>query len=327
MKALIFESPGKPLSLEEAPLPELKEKELLLQVEACGLCRTDLHIIHGELIPPRTPLILGHQIVGIVKSHPPKSRFKAGDRVGAGWLGKTCAHCYFCQNNLENLCDSPELTGFSTNGGLAEYAKVHEDFAFLLPKEADPVKLAPLLCPGLIGYRAYKMISQANLIGFFGFGAAAHLLIQVAIAEGKRVFAFVNPEGRKKEVDAKELGASWTGTSEDYPPELLDAAIIFAPVGELIPKALMRVRKGGCVILAGIHMSDIPSFPYRLIFEEKSIKSVANLTRKDAAEFLELAKKIPIKTFTEPYRLNEVNEAFKEMKSGKIHGSAVVSVL
>ena len=324
MQAAVFEKPGKPLQVAEMPMPVIEDKELLLKVEACGLCRTDLHILQGELVPPHTPLILGHQIVGVVKSASPTSRFKEGERVGIGWLGKTCSTCYFCQNNLENLCDTPELTGFSIHGGLAEFTKVHEDFAFPLPQEMEAVKLAPLLCPGLIGYRAYKMIREAKTIGFFGFGASAHLLIQVAISEGKRVFVFVNPKGKQKAVDAQELGASWTGTSDDFPPEPLDAAIIFAPVGHLVPKALMRVRKGGVVILAGIHMSDIPSFPYRVISEEKSVKSVANLTRRDGVEFLEIAKKLPVRTFTETYSLSEVNEAFQLMLTGKAYASCVV---
>ncbi|CRX38357.1 zinc-dependent alcohol dehydrogenase family protein [Estrella lausannensis] len=324
MQAAIFETPGKPLQVREMPIPTIKDGELLLQVEACGLCRTDLHILQGELIPPHTPLIPGHQIVGIVKESSSKSRFKKGERVGVGWLGKTCANCYFCQNNLENLCDTPELTGYSIHGGLAEFAKVHEDFAFPLPQDIEAVKLAPLLCPGLIGYRAYKMCKEVRTIGFFGFGASAHLLIQVAISEGRRVFAFVKPEGKQKAIDAQELGASWTGTSDDFPPEPLDAIIIFAPLGDLVPKALMRVRKGGAVILAGIHMSDIPSFPYRVIFEEKSLKSVANLTRKESAEFLEIAKKLPVKTFTESYRLSEINEAFHQMQTGKVRASCVI---
>lgn len=325
MKAQVFESGKKHLTLKEVPLPKRLENELLIKVEACGLCKTDLHILDGDLVPPRSPLILGHQIVGTIKETSSHSAYQVGDRVGVGWLASTCGNCTYCKKDLENLCESAEFTGFSRDGGLAEYCTAKEDFVYPLDKEGSALSLAPLLCPGIIGYRAHKMIEDAKTIGYFGFGGSAHLIIQLAINEGKRVFVFVNPSRPHKADAAKELGAVWAGSSTDTPPEKLDAAILFAPVGALVPKALDCIKKGGKLILTEIHMSDIPSFPYRLLYDEKSMKSVANAQRKEGREFLQRAVQIPIKTYTKAYSLEEANEAYTAMRNGTILGSAVIS--
>lgn len=322
MKAMVFEKRGSPLVLRDVPLPEVEENQVLVKVEACGVCRTDLHIFDGELPDPPFPLIMGHQIVGRIESD--SKRFKKGERVGIPWLAKSCGSCFYCQSGSENLCDSPEFTGYSLNGGYAEYCAANEEYLFPLPEGEDPQKLAPLLCAGMIGYRSLKMAGDAKKIGFYGFGAAAHLLIQVALFQKREVYAFTKKGDVETQKKALQMGATWAKDSETLPEEKLDAAILFAPVGELIPQALKAIRKGGIVVCGGIHMSDIPSFPYSLLWEERCICSVANLTRQDGEEFLALAQQIPVRPDVTTYPLEKANEALKDLKEGNISGSAVL---
>jgi alcohol dehydrogenase, propanol-preferring len=322
MRAMILEEAKTPLILKELPLPEPKRGQVRIRVEACAVCRTDLHIIDGELYDPKLPLILGHQVVGRIDS--PSRRFKQGARVGLPWLGKSCGHCFFCQNERENLCDTPTFTGYTINGGYAEYCIADEDFIFPISEERSPIDAAPLLCAGMIGYRSLRMAGDARNIGFYGFGAAAHLLIQVALYQGREVYAFTRKGDIETQEEAKRLGATWASDSETLPPEPLDAAILFAPVGNLVPMALQAVRKGGIVVCGGIHMSDIPSFPYSLLWGERVLRSVANLTRQDGKEFLEIAQKIPIKTHVRTYPLEEANKALQDLREGGVSGSAVL---
>jgi alcohol dehydrogenase, propanol-preferring len=324
MQAMVLKAPKTPLKLMRVPIPEPQKGEVLLKVAACGVCRTDLHIVDGELTHPKLPLILGHQIVGIVQNQGQK--FKPGDRVGVPWLGKTCGTCRFCRSGRENLCENAAFTGYQIDGGFAEYCKADENFCFPLPKEYADIPIAPLLCGGLIGYRAYRMAAQAQKIGFYGFGSAAHILLQVAKHQGKEVFAFTRKGDIEAQKLALKLGAVWAGSSEEAPPALLDAAIIFAPVGPLVPQALKCLDKGGSVVCAGIHMSDIPAFPYERIYDERIVRSVANLTREDGIDFFKMAAKCKIETQVAVYPLAKTNQALDDLRSGKFTGSAVIDL-
>lgn len=327
MKAMVFEEVGRPLILKDVPCPTPKPFEILIKIKACGVCRTDLHIIDGELAHPKLPLILGHQVVGIVhKLGENASKYKIGDRVGVPWLGGCCHICEFCISGRENLCDEAVYTGYLRNGGYAEYCTAHEDFVLALPQEYDDLHTAPLLCAGLIGYRAFRLAGPTKTIGFYGFGSSAHLLIQIASALDREVYVFTRPGDEKTQAFARSLGAKWTGGSDQLPPIKLDAALIFAPEGALYPKALKVIKKGGKVISAGIHMSDIPSFPYALLWEERSISSVANLTRQDGRDFMELVKEFPLKIFITPFPLKDANQALAAIKNGTLKGSAVLEI-
>jgi len=327
MHVMIFEKPGKDLSLREMDLPEPGAEQVLLRVHACAVCRTDLHIIDGELSDPKIPLIPGHEIVGTVATvGAGVTRFKVGDRLGVPWLGWTCGECSFCREGQENLCDRAKFTGYTLDGGYAEYAVADQRFCFPIPEEYSDIEAAPLLCAGLIGYRSLVKAGNGSRLGIYGFGAAAHIVAQVANYQKREIYAFTRPGDSEAQQFALSLGAVWAGSSDELPPVKLDAAIIFAPVGALITQALKAVRKGGTVVSGGIHMSDIPSFPYALLWEERSIRSVANLTRRDGAEFLELAPKVPVRTEVETFALAEANEALQRLRSGRIHGAAVLVV-
>ena len=325
MRAMIFETPGKALSLRQMDLTEPSAEQVLLRVLACAVCRTDLHVIDGELTNPKTPLIPGHEIVGSVAAvGVAVARFKVGDRVGVPWLGWTCGECSFCREGQENLCDGAKFTGYTLDGGYAEYTVADQRFCFPIPESYSDTEAAPLLCAGLIGYRSLVKAGNGKRLGIYGFGAAAHIVAQVAKYQGREIYAFTRPGDSKAQEFALSLGAVWAGSSNQSPPVKLDAAIIFAPVGALVPQALNAVRKGGTVVAGGIHMSDIPSFPYALLWEERSICSVANLTRRDGAEFMELAPKVPVRTEVETFALEQANQALDRLRSGKIHGAAVL---
>lgn len=327
MKAQVLKKIKTPLVLEDWPNPVPGDDEVLLKVRTCGICKTDLHIIDGDLSAPDLPLILGHQIVGIIIGLGPKViNLKIGDRIGVPWLGGTCQKCPYCLTKRENLCDNPTFTGYQKNGGYAEYVTARADYCLPIPDNYSDVQAAPLLCAGLIGYRAYKMIANATDIGFYGFGSAAQILTQIAIAEKKKVHAFTRPGDKQKQEMAKKLGAFWAGNSDEIVPNRLDAAIIFAPAGELIPQALKNLRKGGVVVSAEIHMSDIPSFPYDLLWNERSIRSVANLTRADGWEFLEKASEIQIVTNIKKFPLQKANDAIAYSRTAKLQGSAVLTI-
>ncbi|AFZ25491.1 zinc-binding alcohol dehydrogenase family protein [Cylindrospermum stagnale PCC 7417] len=323
----MLEAPRQPLRLADLPVPKPNPEQVLIRVHACAVCRTDLHIVDGELTQPKLPLVPGHQIVGTIEmigSH--VNKFSIGQRVGVPWLGHTCDRCRYCLSGRENLCDRAEFTGYNLDGGYAEYTVADHRFCFPLDPSYSDLQAAPLLCGGLIGYRAYRMTGDPEKIGFYGFGSAAHILIQLARYQSRHVYAFTRDGDVKGQEFARQLGATWAGDSSILPPEPLDAAIIFAPVGRLVPAALRAVAKGGIVICAGIHMSDIPSFPYNILWEEKILRSVANLTRKDGEEFLALAPKVPIRTEVNPFPLTQANEALDALRSGKIEGSAVLVV-
>ena len=326
MLAMVLEAPGQALHAEERPDPEPGPGEVLLQVEACAVCRTDLHIVDGELALPRLPIVPGHEIVGVVARVGSGVRTpRPGERVGVPWLARTCGHCAYCRGGRENLCDEPLFTGHGRDGGFATH--VVADAAYCLPLELpqDAVHIAPLLCAGLIGWRSLRMAGDAAAsIGLYGFGAAAHLVAQVAHHQGRRVHAFTRPGDIEGQAFARGLGVAWAGGSDERPPEPLDAAIIFAPVGALVPLALRSVRKGGRVVCGGIHMSDIPSFPYRLLWEERQLLSVANLTRADAAEFLAWAARVPLRVETACYPLVQANEALADLRAGRLTGAAVL---
>lgn len=325
MQAMVLESPGHPLRLTERPLPAPGPGEVLIRVHACGVCRTDLHIVDGELTRPNLPLIPGHEVVGTVEATGDRvERFSTGDRVGVPWLGWTCGRCAYCLAGQENLCDNARFTGYDIDGGYADYAVADERYCFAIPAGFPDLQAAPLFCAGLIGYRALRMAGDAGRLGLYGFGAAALILAQVARYQGRRVFAFTRPGDAGGQQFARDLGAVWAGGSDEKPPEELDTAIIFAPVGALIPTALRAVRKGGVVISAGIHMSDIPSFPYEILWGERVVRSVANLTRRDGEEFLHLAAEIPVHTEVEPFPFSAANEALHALRSGKIRGAAVL---
>lgn len=325
MRAMVLEAAGGSLVLRDVAVPVPGAGEIRLRVEACGVCRTDLHILDGDLSSPKLPLIPGHEIVGRVDAiGPGVSGFRAGQRVGVPWLGGTCGHCGYCGEGRENLCDAPDFTGYTRDGGFAEYCVAKAAYAFALPEEADPVALAPLMCAGLIGYRALRIAGPGRKIGIFGFGAAAHILCQIAVWEGREVHAFTRPGDIESQGFARDLGATWAGASDEPPPSALDASLIFAPVGALVPQALKSLRKGGTVVCAGIHMSDIPRFPYVDLWQERVIRSVANLTRADGEAFFPLARQAGVRTHTTPYPLQRANEAIDALRSGSIQGAAVL---
>ncbi len=327
MRAMILDQPGTPLHLVQLPVPTPARGQLLLRVHACGVCRTDLHVVDGELTDPRLPIIPGHQIVATVENAAlGTGRFAVGDRVGVPWLGSSCGNCEYCTSGRENLCDNALYTGYQINGGFAEYCVADERFCFPIPPAYPDLQAAPLLCAGLIGYRALRMTENAQRLGFYGFGAAAHILLQVARFQNREVYAFTRRGDVASQQFARELGAVWTGASDETPPDELDAAIIFAPVGELVPLALRAVHKGGVVVCAGIHMSDIPSFPYSALWGERVLRSVANLTRADGEEFLALAPRVPVKTEVHAYPLERANEALDDLRNGRFTGAAVITV-
>lgn len=317
--------PGRPLGLVEQPALAAGPGEVVLQVSACAVCRTDLHILDGELPPVRSPLVPGHEIVGVVSAlGAGVTRSRLGDRVGVPWLGWTCGECRYCLTGRENLCDDARFTGYHVHGGYADEVVADERYCFALPRGYSDVAAAPLLCAGLIGYRCLRAAGAARVIGIYGFGAAAHIVCQVAVAEGRRVHAFTRAGDRAGQRFAREMGAVWAGDSTAMPPETLDAAILFAPSGALVPAALAAVRKGGTVVCGGIHMSDIPAFPYELLWGERQVVSVANLTRRDGVEFLDLAGRIPIRIETSTFPLEAANEALQDLRTGRLHGAAVL---
>lgn len=325
MKAMVLDATGRPLRQAEIPQPVPGEDEVLLKVSACGICRTDLHVLDGDLPQPKLPLILGHEIVGVVVSKGTHvERFGIGQRLGVPWLGHTCGHCRYCVSGHENLCDTALFTGYTLDGGYAEYTVASQRYCFPLPESYTDAEAAPLLCAGLIGYRALVAAGTAERLGIYGFGAAAHIITQVARAQGRKVFAFTRPDDITAQNFAIDLGAAWAGGSEATPPEEMDAAIIFAPVGALITQALRHVAKGGTVVCAGIHMSDVPGFPYSILWGERTVRSIANLTRRDGEEFLDLAPRLGIRTEVESFRLGSANEALDRLRQGKVRGAAVL---
>ncbi|MFC3073665.1 zinc-dependent alcohol dehydrogenase family protein [Shinella pollutisoli] len=325
MKAMILHAPGTPLVLEERPDPVPGPGELRLRVEACAVCRTDLHVVDGDLRHPKLPLVPGHEIVGIVEAvGPGVDAARIGRRVGVPWLGHACGTCACCRSGAENLCDAPLFTGYTRDGGFATHTVADGDFAFDLDRQADPVALSPLMCAGLIGWRSLKKAGDGRRIGLYGFGAAAHIVAQVCRWQGREVYAFTRPGDREAQRFAEGLGAAWAGGSDAPPPVPLDAAIIFAPVGALVPAALAAVQKGGRVVCGGIHMSDIPAMPYALLWEERALVSVANLTRRDAEEFFPVARAAGVRTQTAPYPLDRANEALSDLREGRISGAAVL---
>jgi propanol-preferring alcohol dehydrogenase len=325
MHAMVLNRPGTDLEWLELPDPVPGPGQVRLRVAACGVCRTDLHVIDGELPEPKSPIIPGHEIVGRVDALGPKvDHLKIGQRVGVPWLGHTCGHCGYCRAGTENLCDQPLFTGYTRDGGFATAVVADAHFTFPLPEEGSDESLAPLLCAGLIGFRALRLAGDARHIGLYGFGAAAHIVAQLIRWQSRQFFAFTRPGDVRSQAFARELGATWVGDSGQSPPQPLDAAILFAPVGELVPAALQAVRKGGRVVCAGIHMSDIPSFPYRLLWEERQLVSVANLTRQDGIEFLEVAPRAGIRTTTTTYPLRMANQALADLRAGRFDGAAVL---
>jgi alcohol dehydrogenase, propanol-preferring len=325
MRAMVLDRPHTPLVLRERSILQPAAGEILIEIEACGVCRTDLHVVDGELPHPKLPIVPGHEIVGRVAAlGAGVSGFRVGERVGVPWLGATCGVCPYCRSGRENLCDSPLFTGYTRDGGYATHTLADARFTFPLPEKLDAAEAAPLLCAGLIGWRSYRMAGEGATLGLYGFGAAAHILAQVAIWQGRRVYAFTRAGDVASQTFARSLGAVWAGGSADTPPEQLDAAIIFAPAGELVPAALAVVKKGGRVVCGGIHMSDIPSFPYRLLWEERQLVSVANLTRRDAYEFLAVVPRAGIKTQVTRYPLSEANAALADLRAGRFEGAAVL---
>jgi len=339
MRAMVLHEQGpgrlRPLELEELPVPEPGPGQVLVQISTCAVCRTDLHVVDGDLAEPKLPLVLGHEIVGRVAAVESGvtglADYGVGDRVGVPWLGHTCMECEYCRSGQENLCDAARFTGYHLDGGYAEYTVADHRFAFPIPEPYGDLEAAPLLCAGLIGYRTLRMAERsllrgADRVGLYGFGAAAHLIAQVITHQGGELYAFTRPGDTEGQRFARSLGAVWAGGSDETPPVALDAALIFAPVGALVPKALRDVGKGGVVVSGGIHMSDIPSFPYRDLWEERQIRSVANLTRKDALEFLEIAPRVPVRTTTVPYPLERANDALDDLRSGRLEGAAVLEI-
>ena len=321
---MVLKAPKSPLVLSEIELPKPNLSQVLIEVKTCGVCRTDLHIVDGDLKEPKLPLIPGHQIVGLVKEG--TNRWKKGERVGVPWLGGSCQHCFFCSHNMENLCDNALYTGYTLNGGYAEYAVADENYLFSLPKNYSDEAAAPLLCAGLIGYRSFRKLASAETIGFYGFGASASLICQVATFLGKKIYAFTREGDTEGQTLAKKLGAVWAGSSTEKPPVPLDGAIIFAPVGPLVPEALQAIRKGGTVVLAGIHMSTIPAMPYEILWGERTLTSVANLTRQDGLDFLELASRFTIDTSPHIYPLEKANEALSAIRDGTAKGCLVLKI-
>jgi propanol-preferring alcohol dehydrogenase len=327
MRAMVLERQRQPLRLLELPDPRPAAGQLLLSVSACGVCRTDLHIADGDLTEPKLPLVLGHQSVGtVIGAGEGAERYAPGERVGVPWLGWTCGECRYCLSGRENLCDRARFTGYDVDGGYAELAVADERFCFPVPADYTDEQAAPLLCAGLIGYRALRLVGDAERIGFYGFGASAHILCQVAAHQGRRVFVFTREGDGEGQQFARELGAEWAGSSQEAPPEELDGAIVFAPVGALMPAALRVSAKGARIISAGIHMSDIPAFPYEILWGERALGSVANLTRRDAEEFLELAPRVPVRTEVAVHPLEAANEALDSIRSGSLRGAAVLRV-
>jgi alcohol dehydrogenase, propanol-preferring len=325
MQGQLLTAAHRKLTMTELPPPRPAAGEVLIAVKACAVCRTDLHIVDGELIHPKLPLVPGHEIVGtVVETGAHVDRFRVGDRVGVPWLGWTCGVCAYCRGGRENLCDRAHVTGYQIDGGYAEFTVADQRFCFALPAEFDDAAAAPLLCAGLIGYRSFRLAGEGERIGIYGFGAAAHIIAQIARHQGRQVFAFTKPGDSAGQQFARGLGAVWAGGSDEAPPEPLDAALIFAPVGALVPAALKATKKGGSVVCGGIHMSDIPAFPYALLWEERSIRSVANLTRRDAEEFLALAPKAGITVTTRRYALADANQALDDLRQGRLEGAAVL---
>ena len=325
MRAMLLRRQGEPLEPAELADPEPGPGEVRLRVLACGVCRTDLHVLDGELAEPKLPLIPGHEIVGVVEAlGPGVTRLSLGQRVGVGWLARACHRCRFCLSGRENLCDAPLFTGYTRDGGYAEKTVVDADYAYPLDGLGDDAATAPLLCAGLIGWRSLVMAGEGATLGIYGFGAAGHIIAQAARWQGRRLYVFTRPGDEQSQAFARSLGAAWTGGSDEPPPEPLDAAIIYAPAGELVPAALQAVAKGGRVVCAGIHMSDIPQFPYRILWEERQLVSVANLTRKDAADFLALAPQAGIRTHVTVYRLDQANQALDDLRAGRLQGAAVL---
>jgi propanol-preferring alcohol dehydrogenase len=325
MHAMVLEQSRHPLRAANLPLPKPGPEQVLLRVRACGVCRTDLHVVDGELTEPKLPLVPGHEIVGtVVEKGERVERFAVGQRLGVPWLGWTCGTCRYCTSGRENLCDRARFTGYQLDGGYAEHSLADQRYAFALPAAYGDAEAAPLLCAGLIGYRSLVMAGEGRRLGLYGFGAAAHIIIQVARHQGREVYAFSRPGDTEGQQFARDLGAVWAGGSDQPPPEELDAAILFAPVGSLVPQALRAVAKGGVVVCAGIHMSDIPAFPYSLLWGERTVRSVANLTRRDGEEFLALAPQVPVRTSVETFPLAEANEALERLRTGRIRGAAVL---
>jgi propanol-preferring alcohol dehydrogenase len=326
MNAMVLENQQEPLQWKEVPVPQPGPDQVLIRVHACGLCRTDLHILDAELTEPKLPLILGHQIVGtVVRTGEQVDQFQVGDRIGVPWLGYTDGTCRYCQRGQENLCENPRFTGYTMDGGYAEYTVAYQQYCFPLPESYADVDVAPLLCAGLIGYRTYRLAGEyKDRLGIYGFGSAAHIIAQVAIHQGKQIYAFTRPGDAESQAFAREVGAVWAGGSDEKPPEELDAALIFAPVGPLVVAALEATARGGTVVSGGIHMSDIPSFPYHLLWEERVIRSVANLTRRDGEEFLQVAPEVPVKVTVTEFLLKEANEALDQLRAGAFEGSAVL---
>jgi propanol-preferring alcohol dehydrogenase len=326
MRAMVLENPGEPLKPKRVPVPEPGAAQVLIQVHACGVCHTDLHIVDRELAHPALPLILGHEIVGtVVRAGRNVKSIHSGVRVGVPWLGYTCGECRFCRRGQENLCDNALFTGYTIDGGFAEYTVADERFVFPLPESYGDAEAAPLLCAGLIGYRSYRLAGERlERLGIYGFGAAAHIIAQIARHQGVEIYAFTRAGDADSQEFARRLGAAWAGSSAEAPPERLDAAIIFAPVGPLVPAALKAIHKGGRVVCGGIHMSDIPSFPYDILWGERMVRSVANLTREDGEKLLEIAPRVPVKTEVHRYPLEGANEALDRMRSGDIQGAAVL---
>jgi len=328
MLAQVLQKAGSPLKEMEMPVPEQGPDDVLIKVHACAVCRTDLHVVDGELADPKLPLIPGHQVVGTVVRRGTNVRvLKMGDRVGVPWLGSTCGQCRFCKTGRENLCDNAVFTGYTRDGGYAEYTSADQRYCFPLRGMGDELSTAPLLCAGLIGYRSYRMVGEdVARLGIYGFGAAAHIVTQIAVYQNKRIFAFTSPGDLEAQEFARNLGAVWSGASTEQPPEELDAAIVFAPVGALVPQALRATVKGGTVVCGGIHMSDIPAFKYELLWGERTLRSVANLTRADGEELLALASKIPVRTEVQVFPLSKANDALNCLRGGRLRGAAVLRI-
>ena len=328
MRAMVLDKPREPLQLRDVEKPRPARGQLLVRIATCAVCRTDLHVVDGELPDPKLPLIPGHQIVGRVEEigEEVDSKFKVGDRVGIPWLGWTDGECAYCRSNRENLCDQARFTGYTIDGGYSEFTVADARFCFHLPDRYNDVEVAPLLCAGLIGYRSYRKTGTARRLGIYGFGNAAHLIAQIALYEGRDLFVFTRPGDLTTQQSAKALGAKWAGGSDEMPPEKLDAAIIFASVGPLVPAALRALAKGGIVVCGGIHMSDIPSFPYANLWEERVITSVANLTRRDGEDFFAIAPRVPVKTKTQTFSLEQANTALDRFRAGELKGTAVLTI-
>jgi propanol-preferring alcohol dehydrogenase len=326
MRAMLFEAPHRPLRMADVDVPAPAAGQVLIRIHACGVCRTDLHIVDGELPDPKLPLIVGHEIVGsVARLGDGAHRFRTGDRIGVPWLGWTDGQCRYCRRGQENLCDNARFTGYTLDGGYAEYTVADERYCFPVPQGYPDAQAAPLMCAGLIGYRSYRLTGEAvEHLGIYGFGGAAHIISQIAVHQGKKVYAFTRPGDVQSQAFARRLGAVWAGDSTEMPPVGLDAAVIFAPVGPLVPAALRATAKGGTVVLGGIHMSDIPQFPYEILWGERVIRSVANLTRRDGEELLAIAPQVPVETEIESFPLERANEALEHLRSGRVQGAAVL---